>query len=162
IRARDHRRDDADHECHGGAVRLHGAPLRADRPASGDGVRPAQPGLRALSRLPDRLRRRAVHRPATLGARVPPLPPPPDTPPAPPYSPRPPGVVRGVGEPMRPTVDTSRGPRRPPSVKLVLLGVVALGLLGVLVFAAVREATTTVRPTGARPALAPPRPAFTA
>jgi hypothetical protein len=50
---------------------------------------------------------------------------------------------------------------RLPGVKLALLGVVVLGLLGILAFAAVRE-TTSARPAAARPALVPPRPALTA
>jgi hypothetical protein len=53
------------------------------------------------------------------------------------------------------------GAGRLPSVKLALFGVVVLGLLGILAFAAVRE-TTTARPAAVRPALAPPRPALTA
>jgi len=53
--------------------------------------------------------------------------------------------------------------RRPP-LKLALLGLVVLGLAGVLAFAAVREATTTGRPTtpAARPSLTAPRRALTA
>ena len=53
------------------------------------------------------------------------------------------------------------GVARRPTLKLALTGAVVLGLLGILVFAAVRE-WTTARPAAARPALAPPRPALTA
>ena len=55
-------------------------------------------------------------------------------------------------------------PRR-STVKLVLLGLVALGLAGVLTFAAVREATTTSRPaapSAPSSVTTAPRPAFTA
>jgi hypothetical protein len=50
------------------------------------------------------------------------------------------------------------------SPKVALLGLVLIGLVGILAFAAVREATTTGRltPPAARPALKPPRPALTA
>ena len=53
--------------------------------------------------------------------------------------------------------------RRRPSVKLVVFGVVLLGLLGIVALATFREvATSPASARTARPALAPPRPPLTA
>jgi hypothetical protein len=54
-----------------------------------------------------------------------------------------------------------RAPGRSSAVKLVVFGAVGLGLLGIMVWAAVREGSTA-RPNSPRPALAPSRPPFTA
>jgi hypothetical protein len=56
----------------------------------------------------------------------------------------------------------TRGSRPLPRVKLLLFGLVLLGLLGILALAAIREvATPPVNARTARPALAPPRPPLT-
>jgi hypothetical protein len=54
-----------------------------------------------------------------------------------------------------------RLPGRSSTTKLLVFGVVGLGLVGIMVWAAVREGATA-RPNTARPALAPSRPPFTA
>jgi len=53
--------------------------------------------------------------------------------------------------------------RRRPSVKIVLFGLVLLGLLGIVALATVREiSTSSASARTARPVLAPPRPPLTA
>jgi len=55
-----------------------------------------------------------------------------------------------------------RSPARRPSVKVVVFGIVLLGLLGIVALATIREVSTSpASARSARPALAPPRPALT-
>jgi hypothetical protein len=57
----------------------------------------------------------------------------------------------------------ARASRRRPPVKIVLFGLVLLGLLGIVVLATVREiSTSSASARTARPVLAPPRPPLTA
>jgi hypothetical protein len=64
-------------------------------------------------------------------------------------------IAQSPASPLRP-------PTRRPSIKVVVFGIVLMGLLGIVALATMREVSTSpANARSARPALAPPRPALT-
>jgi hypothetical protein len=64
---------------------------------------------------------------------------------------------------LKPRALPAREPRRRPPVKILVFGLVLLGLLGIVALATVREiSTSSANARTARPVLAPPRPPLTA
>jgi len=63
---------------------------------------------------------------------------------------------------LEPRALPAREPRRRPPVKILVFGLVLLGLLGIVALATIREISTTANARTARPVLAPPRPPLTA
>src|SRR5262245_2619804 len=62
-----------------------------------------------------------------------------------------------------PSAAPARGTATQPRVKILLLALVVVGLLGIVLFAAFREgSTSSANARTARPVLAPPRPPLTA
>jgi len=76
---------------------------------------------------------------------------------------QPPTLTAAGTTDLQPRAVPARESRRRPPVKIVLFGLVLLGLLGIVALATVREiSTSSANARTARPVLAPPRPPLTA
>ena len=70
LRHRHHRWNDADYRRTRAAVFLHRLQMPVADSRTRGGIRSAQPGLRTLRLLPDRVYRRPVHQPSQLGTQL--------------------------------------------------------------------------------------------